>query len=189
MELIKEMEDYAAHNHVPIIRKSNLDYLINLIRDNKYYNILEIGSAIAYSAINMALISEEVRVTTIERDTDMINKAKENIEKAHLTKRIILIKGDAFEIELNDKYDLIFIDGAKAQYKRFFSKFKGNLKDRGVIVSDNVNLLDLQRITNSKRSKRLVTKMDEYKEFLKGLEDFETEFINIGDGFAISKLK
>ena len=181
------MEEYAKDNYVPIIRKANIEYLEKLIKENKLYNILELGTAIGYSAIRMALVDKNVSITTIERDEKMVNIARENIKDMKLENQIELIFDDIFNVELTQKYDLIFIDAAKAQYIKFFNKFKDNLNDNGVIVSDNLELLDLQKLTQSKRSKRLVLKMNEYKEFLLSLKEYQTTFLDIGDGFAITK--
>ena len=117
----------------------------------------------------------------------MYNEAIKNINDFNLNDRINVIFDDIFNVEITNKFDLIFIDAAKAQYIKFFNKFKVNLTDKGYIISDNLELLDLQRLTQSKRSKRLVTKMNEYKEFLNSLEDYKTEYLDIGDGFAITK--
>lgn len=187
MKSLKEIEKYALDNYVPIIRKDNIEYLENLIKEKKLYRILELGSAIGYSSIRMALANENVRVTTIERDEKMYNEAIKNINDFNLNDRINVIFDDIFNVEITNKFDLIFIDAAKAQYIKFFNKFKVNLTDKGYIISDNLELLDLQRLTQSKRSKRLVTKMNEYKEFLNSLEDYKTEYLDIGDGFAITK--
>ncbi len=187
MKKLEELEIYAQENYVPIIRKDNIEYLENIIKEEKLYNILELGSAIGYSAIRMALVDENVKVTTIERDFEMVNQARKNIEAFNLENQITLIHEDIFNVTTFDKFDLIFIDAAKAQYIKFFNKFKDNLKDNGVIISDNLELLDLQKLTQSKRSKRLVEKMNEYKEFLNSLKDYKTEYLDIGDGFAITK--
>lgn len=189
MKSLKEIELYASENYVPIIRIDNIEYLERLIKNEGLYNILELGSAIGYSSIRMALVDKRVHVTTIERDEKMYNQAIKNINDMGVENQIDVIYDDIFNVELTDKYDLIFIDAAKAQYIKFFNKFKDNLKEDGYIVSDNLELLDLQRLTQSKKSKRLVTKMIEYKEFLNSLEDYNTEYINIGDGFAITTKK
>lgn len=183
------MEIYAKENFVPIIRKDNIDYLENLIKENNIKNILELGSAIGYSAIRMALIDENINVVTIERDKIMYLEAKKNIKDMGLEKQITLIYDDIFNVEIKEKFDLIFIDAAKAQYIKFFNKFKDNLNENGFIISDNIELLDLQKLTQSKRSKRLITKMNEYKEFLNSLENYDSEFLSIGDGFAITRKK
>ena len=181
------MEEYASNNFVPIIRKDNIEYLEQLIKDNKLYNILELGSAIGYSSIRMALVDQNVRVTTIERDEKMYTEAIKNIKDMNVKEQINIIFDDIFNVEIKEKFDLIFIDAAKAQYVKFFNKFKDNLNDGGVIVSDNLELLDLQRLTQSKKSKRLVEKMKEYKEFLNSLDGYTTTYLDIGDGFAITR--
>ncbi len=189
MKSLKEIEEYASNNYIPIIREDNIQYLEKIIKEKKLFNILELGTAIAYSSIRMALVDENVHVTTIERDLKMYELAKENVNDIGLENQITLIFDDIFNVELFCKYDLIFIDAAKAQYIKFFNKFKDNLNDDGYIISDNLELLDLQRLTQSKRSKRLVEKMKEYKEFLNSLDDYNTEYLNIGDGFAITYKK
>lgn len=189
MNLILEMEEYAKNNYVPIARKENINYLQTLIRENKIKKVLELGCAIGYSSICMAMASDEVKITTIERNKEMYDEAVKNVMSAGLNDKINIIFDDIFNVELDEKFDLIFIDAAKAQYIKFFEKFKNNLNDNGFIVSDNLDLKDLQKLTDSKRSKRLVLKMSEYKSYLINLKDYETIFLEIGDGFAITKLK
>ena len=187
--IIIKMEEYAKDNFVPIARKDNIEYLKNLIIKENLYNILELGSAIGYSAICMASVSNKVKITTIERDEKLYNQALNNIKEAGFEERIDIIFDDIFNVKIKGKYDLIFIDAAKAQYIKFFEKVSPCLSDEGVIVSDNIELLDLQRLTNSKKSKKLVEKMQIYKEYLNNLEEYETEFLNIGDGFAVTRKK
>ncbi len=188
MELLEKMEIYAKENYVPIARKANIEYLKNIIVKEKLYNILELGSAIGYSAICMASVNENVKVTTIERNEKMYSEAVKNINEAWMQKQINIIFDDIFNVELTDKYDLIFIDAAKAQYIKFFEKFSPLLSDSGVIISDNLELKDLQKLTDSKKSKRLVEKMSIYKKYLIDLKGYKTEFLDIGDGFAITRL-
>ena len=189
MDLIEKMEKYALENYVPIARKDNIEYLKNLIKKEKLFRILELGSAIGYSAISMASVSEEVNVTTIERDEKMYNEAVKNIKEADLESRINIIFDDVFNVNIEGEYDLIFIDAAKAQYIKFFEKVSPLLAENGVIISDNIDLLDLQRLTNSKKSKRLVEKMNDYKKYLLDLDCYETVILNIGDGFAVTRKK
>lgn len=188
MSLIEEMEKYARENYVPIARKDNIEYLKNLIKEEKLYNILELGTAIGYSAICMASVNENVKITTIERNEIMYKEAINNVDKAHFNNQINIIFDDIFNVSFdNKKFDLIFIDAAKAQYIKFFEKFAPLLSEKGVIISDNIDLLDLQKLTDSKKSKRLVLKMNEYKEYLLKLDGYKTEILNIGDGFAITR--
>lgn len=192
MGSLTNLENYAQENHVPIIQKDGLDFLIRYIKENSITTILEIGSAIGYSAINMALVSKNIKVTTIERNEEMFNLAKKNIKDFNLEKQITLIKGDALDTNIKGNYDLIFIDAAKAQYIKFFEKYKKNLNTNGVIITDNLNFHGLAKHPEdiqSKNLKALVRKINNYKEFLKENPKFHTEFYEIGDGISVSKLK
>ena len=101
------------------------------IKEHKVKKILEIGTAIGYSAINMAKVDENIKITTIERNEKMYAEARKNIRNFGLEKRITLVLKDALEVNATGKYDLIFIDAAKAQYIKFFEKFKSNLSKNG----------------------------------------------------------
>ena len=188
---ISDLENYAKEFNIPIMLKDGIEFLIDYIKKNNIKNILEIGSAIGYSSIRMALVSTDIKVTTIERDDIMYKKAKENITAFNLDKQINLIHCDAFDVELNDKYDLIFIDAAKAQYIKFFEKFKHNLNDSGVIITDNLSFHGLVEDSSkcSRNTKQLVNKIKKYIEFLKDNKEFETQLMSIGDGISISKKK
>lgn len=191
MGSIEELEKYALENNVPIIQKDGLNFLIKYIKENNTKNILEVGTAIGYSAINMALVNQNIKITSIERNKEMYNLACINIRNFNLEDRITLIFGDALETEIEGTYDLIFIDAAKAQYIKFFEKYKVNLNKKGVIITDNLNFHGLtNNIENiqSKNLKALVKKINNYKEFLKENQEFNTKFYEIGDGIAVSKM-
>ena len=191
-EIIKEMEKYAEENSVPIMQKRSMTYLCKFIEKNNIKKILEIGTAIGYSAINMALVDEDVEVVSIERNQEKYIEAIKNVKKCNLDKRITLILGDALDIELQDKYDMIFIDAAKGQYTNFFNKYKENLVDDGFIVSDNIEfhgyVENYDEIKN-RNLRQLVGKLIKYIDFLKNNEEFETKFYKVGDGLAISYKK
>ena len=189
--LIKQMKDYAELNNVPIMTDDGIDYLTKYIRDNNVKNILEVGAAIGYSSIMMCGVDKDITVTTIERDEKRYLEAIKNIKKFNLEDRINLIYKDALEVDLEDKYDLIFIDAAKAQNRKFFERYEKNLKKDGTIITDNMNFHGLVNTDPSKIDSRnlrqLVRKVREYKEFLEENKSFKTEFLDIGDGLAISK--
>lgn len=191
-DVIKEMEKYADENSVPIMQKRGINFLCKFIEKNNIKKILEIGTAIGYSAINMALVSDDIQVVSIERDQDKYIEAIKNIKKCNLDKRISLILGDALNLELKDKYDMIFIDAAKAQYLNFFNKYKDNLVDDGFIVSDNMEfhgyVEDYENIEN-KNLKALVGKLRKYIDFLNNNEEYNTKFYKVGDGIAITYKK
>ena len=191
-DLIEEMEEYAKKNNIPIMQKEGIDFLCNYIKDNNIKNVLEIGTAIGYSAIKMASTNDDIKVTTIEIDEDRYNLAINNINKANLNSRINIILGDARETIIKDKFDLIFIDAAKGQYIKFFEKYKNNLNKKGVIISDNLlfhGLVEEKERIKNKNLRQLVNKIKKYIEFLKNNEEFDTVFYRLGDGVAVTCFK
>ena len=190
IDLIKEMKEYAEENNVQIITDEGIDYIRNYIKENNIKRILEVGAAIGYSSILMALTDEEITITTIERDEKRYLEAVKNIKKFHLEERITLLYKDAFDVELDEEFDLVFIDAAKAQNTRFFEKFSKNLAKHGTIITDNMNfhgLVEDERKIESRNLRALIRKVKAYHDFLENNEDYKTEFLNIGDGLAVSK--
>jgi len=188
--VVKEIEQKAIENKIPIIQKEGLLFLTDYIKENNVKTILEIGSAVGYSAIKMALIDNDIKITTVERDINRYNEAVNNIKLVGLDNRINIYNVDALEYIDNNKYDLIFIDAAKAQYIKFFEKYKLNLNDNGVIISDNLKFhgfVDNPELTNNRNTKQLAHKIKNYIEFLKTNKEFETTFYELGDGVSISR--
>lgn len=189
-ETIKEMERYAEANNVPIIERDSIEFVNKYIQMNGVKKILELGTAIGYSAILMANASEDVEITTIERDEKRYREAVKNVNKVGLDKRIEIVFNDALEVNLAGfKYDLIFIDAAKGQYIKFFEKFENYLNSGGIIITDNLKfhgLVQNKEKIESRNVRGLVTKIEKYIEFLKGNEEFVTRFYDIGDGLSVS---
>lgn len=190
IDLIKEMKEYAEDNNVPIITDEGIDYIRNYIKENNIKRILEVGAAIGYSSILMALTDDEITITTIERDEKRYLEAVKNIKKFHLEERITLLYKDAFDVELDEEFDLVFIDAAKAQNTKFFEKFSKNLAKQGTIITDNMNfhgLVDDESKIESRNLRALIRKVKAYHDYLENNEDYKTIFLNIGDGLAVSK--
>ena len=187
--MIEELEKYAKKNNIPIMLPDGILFLIKYIKENNIKNILEIGTAIGYSAIKMALVDESIHVTTIERDEERYKEALKNVEKFNLGNQIDVIFDDAFNVELDSKYDLIFIDAAKSQSTKFFEKFKINLNSNGTIITDNINFhgLTKEKVIKNRNTRQLVRKIKEYVEFLNENKEFTTYFVDDGDGISISK--
>ncbi len=190
-ELILEMEKYAKEQNVPIMQKEGIAFLMKYIKANNIKNVLEIGSAIGYSAILMASSSQEVKVTTIERDESSYLECLKNVKKAGLEDKVNVVFQDALELNLVEgtEYDLIFIDAAKGQYKKFFEKFKYFLAPNGAIITDNLKFhgyVGKSETIESKNLRQLVGKIEGYIDFLKTNEEFETKFYDVGDGLSIS---
>lgn len=188
--IIKEIKEYADRNNVPIMMDEGINFLTTFIIKNQVKSVLEIGTAIGYSAIMMCLCSPNVVVTTIERDEKRYFEALKNIKKLNLENRITLIYHDALDVKLDDKFDLIFIDAAKAQNQRFFEVFEKNLNKSGTIITDNMNfhgLVDKEEADiKSKNLRALVRKVKDYKTFLEENHNYNTRFYDVGDGIAVS---
>lgn len=190
-EIISDIVKYAEEENVPIMQREGILYLTDYIARNNIKNVLEIGTAIGFSAIMMALVNEDVHVTTIERDEQRYLEALKNIKRMEMENQITPIFKDALNVSLDEKYDLIFIDAAKSKNTELFQKFELNLNDEGTIVTDNMNFhglvdKDESEIT-SKNLRGLVRKVKEYHTFLDNNTKYITEFSSVGDGLAISK--
>ena len=190
--MLEEIEAYAKENRVPIMLPDGIDYLCNYIKEHNIKNILEIGSAIGYSAIRMALVNRDVNVTTIEKDEDRYNVAVKNIHKFNLENRIKIILDDALNTEIDGKFDLIFIDASKGNNINFFKKYSANLESYGIIITDNLffhGLVNDESLIMTKNQRGIVRKIKEFISFLDENNDFVTEYISVGDGIAISRKK
>ncbi|RDU35105.1 SAM-dependent methyltransferase [Neobacillus piezotolerans] len=193
--LFAEMEAYAKEFHVPIMEPSGMEALLQILRIHNPKTILEIGTAIGYSALRMAEALPEAKIITIERDEERYREAEKNVEAAGASGRVELLLGDALEAagEVGPfaPFDAIFIDAAKGQYQKFFSLYAPLLRAGGIMVTDNVLFKGLVygREAESGRLVKLAEKIQGYNSWLTGLEDYATTIIPVGDGVAISYKK
>lgn len=189
---LKMIEDEARKRGIPLMLDDGMDFMLDYIYKNNVKSILEIGSAIGWSSMKMALVSSDISVVTIEKDTYRYNEALCNINDMNLGSRISIYNMDACEFEADEKFDLIFIDASKGKNKLFFEKFCNNLTEKGVIITDNLSfhgLVQNDSLIKTKNQRRLVNKIKDYISFLENNTEYVTEFINIGDGISISKKK
>lgn len=192
-DLEESMRAYAKEHHVPIIQDEGLAFLELILHLYQPKTILEIGTAIGYSAIRMARVCN-THIVTIERNEEMVEQAKKNIEHADLNHQIeVLFKDalDCFEDLKNKRFDLIFIDAAKAQYLNFFELFTPLLNSGGIVVCDNMSfhglVLNQDNYEQQSRSVRgLIRKLNNFKQNLLENQNFDTSIFNIGDGMAVS---
>ena len=190
---IKEIREYAKDNKVPIMQPEGIDFLTTFIIKHQIKSVLEIGTAIGYSAIMMSLCSPTLKVATIERDEERYLEAIKNIKKLNLENRVTLIFNDALKTKINEKYDLIFIDAAKAQNIKFFELFERNLNEGGFIITDNMYFHGLvkksEKEIKSRNVRGIVRKIKDYITFLKENDKENTTIYEIGDGIAVSEKK
>ncbi|WP_339228229.1 O-methyltransferase [Oceanobacillus sp. FSL K6-2867] len=190
---ITRLETEAKADHVPIMDRAGMNFVVQLVRLTRPENILEIGTAIGYSALRMQDASSDSFIVTIEKDEQRYMQAIKNIEALGKQQQINVIQGDALDklVELADqgkRFDLIFIDAAKGQYERFFELASPMLNPNSVIISDNVlfrgyvaNPVDVP-----KRYQKMVEKIRNYNKMLMNHPDFKTSILPIGDGVAVS---
>ena len=187
---ILHLKNHATETSIPIMQDQGIDFIIDYIKENNVQFILEIGTAIGYSSIRFAQIDPNIRVFTIEYDIIRYQEAVRNVNKFNLGAQITVFLGDALTFNFPDKFDLIFIDGAKSQYINFFEKYKNNLTPEGVFISDNLffhGMVENINLTQNYSTIKLIRKIRRYIDFLKANEEFTTTFYSIGDGVAVSK--
>lgn len=194
-EVCDEIEEFAHQTNVPIIRKEMESFLRVLIEIKKPKRILELGTAIGYSAILMAnSMPEDCRITTIENYDKRIPIAKENFKRAGVEDKVELLEGDALEIlqKLNEPYDFVFMDAAKAQYPVYLKEIMRLLPVGGILVADNVlqdGELVESRYAVERRNRTIHSRMREYLYEVKNMKELETTIIPIGDGITLSVRK
>lgn len=190
-EYLNELEKYALETFVPIIRKDMQAYLKFLMVQCQPAKILEVGTAVGFSALLMSEYAPDAHITTIENYDKRIPIARANFEKYGKSDRITLLEGDAMEIlpKLSDRYDFIFMDAAKGQYINFLPDIMRLLSPGGLLVSDNV-LQDGDIIESKyavvRRDRTIHTRMRDYLYTLKHTEGLTTAILPVGDGVTVS---
>lgn len=192
-EWVEELERQAEKDRVPIMDRVGMHFVTQLVQIKQPKKILEIGTAIGYSALRMADASPTTHIVTIEKDEVRYNQALRNIGQLNKEDRIKVIFGDAIDIldQLKiekELFDLIFIDAAKGQYQHFFEQSIPLLNKNGIIISDNVLFRGyvLNPELSPKRYEKMVQKVRNYNEYLMNHPDFTTSILPIGDGVALS---
>ncbi|PSL41246.1 putative O-methyltransferase YrrM [Planomicrobium soli] len=192
LQLVKA---YAEQHHVPIMEDQGIEFLLQLLLEQKPKSMLEIGAAIGFSAIKVAEALPDCKIDTIERDDERFDKAVEFIGEAGLDQQIRVFHADALEFELkelNPSYDAIFIDAAKGQYDRFFEKYGPLLADEGILYCDNMKMHGMveQEISEVPRRKRtMIRNIKQFKEKMMDHPDYDTRLLTAGDGIMVCKKK
>lgn len=193
IEELNKIKEKALEDHIPIIMDDTLEVIEDYLKEKNVKRILEIGTAVGYSAICFTkVLSEDGIIDTIERDEERVKQAKINIEKAKVKDKINIYEGDAVEIlpTLNEKYDVVFIDAAKGKYPFFLKEALRMIKENGVIFADNILYKGYVMSDYNKHKQR--TAVRNLREYIKEVSEnpnLDTEILEVGDGLAISKLK
>ena len=192
--VLEKIKKKALDEHIPIIMDDTLDVVINIIKEKNPQKILEIGTAVGYSAICFILSCDEnTKIDTIEKDEDKIRQAHQNILNMKLSDRINILEGDAVEIlpKLKDNsYDIIFIDAAKGKYPFFLEQSIRLAKNNCIILADNILYKGYVMSDYNKHKQRTaVNHLREYIAKSQNDSSLETEILSVGDGLAISKVQ
>ena len=190
---LEKIKEKALEDHIPIIMDDTLSVIEKYLKNKKPKRILEIGTAVGYSAMCFSdFLDEDGIIDTIERDEERVKEAKINIEKVGVKEKINIYEGDAVEIlpTLNEKYDAVFIDAAKGKYPFFLKEALRMIKEDGVIFADNILYKGYVMSDYNKHKQR--TAVRNLREYIKEVSEnpnLETEILEVGDGLAISKVK
>ena len=193
-EKLREMNDFAEENHVPIIERESEEFINFLISMHKPKKILELGTAIGYSSISFAKRNKCIeKIDSVELKGEMAEIARKNISDAGLENIISVHESDAYDylLDLEEKYDLIFIDAAKGQYEKYFDSALKNLREKGLIICDNV-LFKGMIAEDSLVKRRKITIVKRLRKFLKDIsedERFISSVVPIGDGVLLVRRK
>lgn len=191
LDLLKEIEEYADENDIPIINKMSTQLLIETVKNKSPKSILEIGTAVGYSALLMAsYMPKDGKIITIEQDANRIDTAYNFITRAGRIEQIQLLDGDASDIlmQLEGTFDMVFIDAAKGQYLDYLQKVMDKLVVGAVIIADNVLFRGMVMSDEPplKRYRTIVKRLREYLDFVSHDPRFSTTIHSEGDGVAIS---
>ena len=192
-EELEKIKEIALENHIPIIMDDTLEYIYDLYKDQKISSILEIGTAVGYSAICFTkFLKNDGFIDTIERDEQRIAEAKENIKKTEVEDKINIFSGDAVEIlpTINKKYDMVFIDAAKGKYPFFLKEALRLIDKNGIILADNILYKGYVMSDYNKHKQR--TAVRNLREYIKDVTEnpnLETKILEIGDGLAVSRIQ
>lgn len=193
-KFIQELETYAKNHDIPIMELDGIETLLQFLRIQQPTKILEVGTAIGYSAIRMLDELPMAHVISIEKDQERADLAKSNVLKASFQSRFHLIHGDALDVssdvESHGPFDVLFIDAAKGQYERFFSLYEPMVKEGGLIFSDNVlfkGMIVSEEEQASRGLRALVRKIRAYNDKLMKDPRFHSILLPVGDGVIVSK--
>ncbi len=190
-EYLKDIEKYGRENKIPILLDDTLEYISKILEEVKPKRILEVGTAIGFSALCFSkYLSEDGRIDTIEIESLRVEQALENIEKVGVQDKIRVLEGDALEIlpYLTEEYDVVFIDAAKGKYLEFFEHALRLCKKGGYIIADNVLYKGMvQSDYNKHKQRTAVNKLRAFIDMVLENENLESKLIDIGDGITVSK--
>ena len=189
MKILSELKEYAQSEDIPIVQAETLEFILDFLEKNKIKSVLEIGTAIGYSAIAMSTVKSVQKIVTLERNYGYAQIADVNIGRADKDKVIKVVQEDALDYECEEHFELLFIDGAKSQYQAFFDRYIDNVD---YVIVDNIDfhgMVEDQSLTHNRRTRALVKKLAKFRESILEDENYNTKYYNIGDGILLVSKK
>lgn len=190
-DYLTEIRKFGRNNKIPILLDDTLEYISNILDEVRPFRVLEVGTAIGYSALCFSkYLSDGGRIDTIEIESIRVEQALENIEKVGAMDKIRVLEGDALEIlpYLTEEYDVVFIDAAKGKYIEFFNHALRLCKKGGYIIADNVLYKGMvQSDYNKHKQRTAVNKLRAFIDLVLENKSLESRLVDIGDGLTVSK--
>ena len=189
MKILSELKEYAQSEDIPIVQAETMDFILDFLEKTAITSVLEIGTAIGYSAIAMSTVKSVQRIVTLERNYGYAQIADVNIGRAGKDQVIEVIHQEALDYRTDEHFDLLFIDGAKAQYQAFFDRFIANVD---YVIVDNIDfhgMVENQSLTHNRSTRALVKRLAKFKENILNDEDYKTRYYSIGDGVLLISKK
>lgn len=187
----QSLKQFALQQHVPILKDDAQNFLCQLVLKENKRDILELGTAIGYTSIALASLNKDIHIDTLEKDVKMVIQARKNISEAKLENQINALALDIDDFVPDKKYDVIFVDAAKAQYQKYFLNFSPYLKEDGFFFFDNMlfhhMVMQKEKIFNP-GTRRLVAKIREFRQNVCLNNNYQAQFYdNIGDGILVMR--
>ena len=192
-ELLNEIEKFGRENKIPILLDDSLEYITKMLSEIKPFRLLEVGTAIGFSAISFSkYLADGGRIDTIEIESLRVEQALENIQKVGVQDKIRVLEGDALDIlpYLTEKYDVVFIDAAKGKYNEFFEHAMRLCQKGGYIIADNVLYKGMvQSDYNKHKQRTAVNKLRLFIDSVLNNDKLDAKLLDIGDGLIVAKVK
>jgi predicted O-methyltransferase YrrM len=189
IEQLRDIKQKAIDDLVPIMSDESIDFIVTSLQKYQCKSVLEVGTAVGFSALSIASLIPDIKITTIERDESRYAQAIKNIEKIDFRHQVSSVLADAHDYQCTQTFDALIIDAAKAQNKTFFDRFFPFIKPRGIVIVDNLDFhghnKNAETLTDRRNLRQMVNKIRAFEDYVNNREDLVVERVLIGDGMML----